>query len=137
MPGSNPGRRYDKRVPAEPLHFPVVPHRTAGVNCVGCIVPEPEGDNVTLKCNECGAVVGTINAAILKALTQAISDGIMVHKFDELDAPELLTSISEECQREECERCPGIFQREDAGDQAVFCVHSCHRVPERGGRSVN
>jgi hypothetical protein len=51
--------------------------------------------------NECGAVVGTINAAILKALTRAISDGILVHKFDELDAPEVLTSISEECQRGE------------------------------------
>jgi hypothetical protein len=80
-------------VPAEPLHFSVVPHRTAGANCVRCIVPEPNGEEITLKCNECGAVVGTINAAILKALTRAISDGIMVHKFDELDAPEVLTSI--------------------------------------------
>jgi hypothetical protein len=90
-------------------------------------VPEPDGEQVTVKCNECGAVVGTINASILKALTQAVSDGITLHKFDELDAPEVLTSISEECQRGGCERCPGIFQREDTGDQAVFCVHACQR----------
>jgi hypothetical protein len=80
--------RYDEMVPDEPLHFPVVPHRSAGVDCVGCIVPETDGDEITLKCNECGAVVGTIDVAILKALTQAISDSILVHKFDELDAPE-------------------------------------------------
>ena len=106
------------------------------MNCVGCIVPEPNGEQVTLKCNQCGAVVGTINAAILKALTQAISDGILVQTFDELDAPKLLTSISEECQRGDCERCPGIFQRDEAGDQAVFCVHSCHQV-ERLPKSIN
>jgi hypothetical protein len=129
--------RYDEMVPSEPSHFPVVPHRSTGVNCIGCIVPEPDGEQVTLKCNQCGTVVGTINAAILKALTQAISDGILVHKFDELDAPEVLTSISEECQRMECERCPGIFQREEAGDQPVFCVHSCHKVAERGVSSIN
>ena len=106
--------RYDEIMLVEPLHFPV-----------------------TLKCNECGAGVGNIDAAILNALMQAISDGIMVHKFDELDAPGVLTSISEECQRGECEQCPGIFKREDAGDQAVFCVHSCHNVPEQGVRSIH
>lgn len=124
-------------VPVEHPHFPVVPHRSTGVNCVGWIVPELKGEQVTLKCNECGTVVGTINAAILSALTQAISDGILVHKFEEFDAPEVLTSVSEECQRGECERCPGIFQREDTGDQPVFCVHSCHKVPERGVKSIN
>ena len=129
--------RYDEMVPNEPLHFPVVPHRSIGVDCVGCIVPELDGEQVTLKCNECGAGVGNIDAAILNALMQAISDGIMVHKFDELDAPGVLTSISEECQRGECEQCPGIFKREDAGDQAVFCVHSCHNVPEQGVRSIH
>jgi hypothetical protein len=132
----HPLRRYDEKVPAEALHFPTVTHRSAGVDCGGCIVPEKEGEQVTLKCNECGAVVGTVNAAILEALTQAISDDIVVHKFDELDAPEVLTSISDECQREECGRCPGIFRREETGDQAVFCVHSCHQV-ERLQKSIN
>jgi hypothetical protein len=124
-------------VPTEPLRFPVVPHRSAGVDCIGCIVPEPNGEQVALKCNECGAVVGTINAAILQALTRAISEGILVHKFDELDAPEVLTSVSEECQRQECDECPGIFHREETGDQAVFCVHSCHKVAERNVSSIN
>jgi hypothetical protein len=71
----------------------------------------------------------TINSVILEALEQAITDQIVIHKFDEADAPEVFTSISEECQREECDRCPGVFhQEEDAGDQAVFCVHFCHKM---------
>jgi hypothetical protein len=128
---------YDEVVPAEHLHFPVVAHRSAGVDCVGCIVPEINGDEITLKCNECGAVVGTINSAIFEALRLAFTDRILVHRFDEADAPEVLTSISEECQREECDRCPGIFHREDAGDQPVFCVHVCHKVSEQGVSSVH
>jgi hypothetical protein len=85
-------------VPDDPLNFTVVPHRSVGLDCARCIMLEPDGEQVTLKCNECETVVGTINAAILKALTQAISGGIMVHNVDELDAPEVLTSVSEECQ---------------------------------------
>ncbi len=123
-------------MPAEELHFPTVTHRSAGVACVGCIVHEKDGEQATLKCNECRAVVGTVNASILEALTQAIADDIVIHKFDELDPPEVLTSISNECQREECERCPGIFQREETGVQAVFCVHSCHEL-ERLQKSID
>src|SRR5260370_25496184 len=42
-------------------------------------------------------------------------------------------SISEECQHEACDRCPGAFHREDAGDQPVFCVHVCHKIKSEGG----
>jgi hypothetical protein len=80
-------------------------------------------------------VVGTVHAEILKAWVQAIADFIVVQKFEEADVPEVLTSLSEECQRGECAQCAGVFHRPDTGDQPVFCVHSCHRV-ERDPRSV-
>ena len=92
---------------------------------------------VTLKCNQCGTVVGTINAAILAALEQAIADRIVIHKFNEADAPEVLTAISEECQSGDCEHCPGHFQRADVGDDTIFCVHDCHKVSESGSGSIN
>ena len=39
------GGRYDEIVPVEQLHLPVIPHRKAGVNCDGTIVPEQEGES--------------------------------------------------------------------------------------------
>jgi hypothetical protein len=49
--------------------MPIVPHGTAaGVDCCGCIVAVVEGDNVELRCNECGAVVGVVQLDILKGL---------------------------------------------------------------------
>ena len=123
-------------MPAEPLHLPIVPHRKAGVECNGSIVAEQGGDLVTLKCIVCGATVGTIHAAILAALDQAIADSFVFHKFSEMDAPEVLTSISEECQRGDCAHCPGHFHRADHGDDTIFCVHSRHEV-EREPDSIN
>jgi hypothetical protein len=120
-------QRYPEIMPADVPHFPPVPHRAAGVDCNGSIVSEQDGENVMLKCNVCAAVVGHLNTKILEALQQAIADAFVIQKFDEMDAPEVLTSISEECQREECDRCPGVFYRADVGDP-VFCVYSCHRV---------
>lgn len=120
-------------VPADAPHFPVIPHRKAGANCNGSIVPEQDGENVTLKCNQCGVVVGTINAAILAALEQAIADAFVFHKFTEMDAPEVLTAISEECHRGECDHCPGHFQREDTGEATIFCIHECHEVEREPG----
>ena len=57
-----------------------------------------------------------------------VADERLFHHFDEDDAPEVLTSISEECQRGDCVRCPGIFHHEEAGEERVFCIHECHRV---------
>jgi hypothetical protein len=67
-------RRYDEGVPHEPLRFPAVPHRAAGVDCAGTIVSEADGENVTLKCDTCGVVVGSMHANILAAMEQAIAD---------------------------------------------------------------
>ena len=117
-------------MPADAPHFPPVPHRAAGVDCNGSITAEQDGDLVTLQCNVCRAVVGSVNANILGALEQAISDQIVIRKFDEMDAPRILTSISEECQRGDCDHCPGHFHRPDAGDEPVFCVHECHKMPD-------
>jgi len=135
--GPSVAGRYDEMVPTDLPHFPLVPHRSAGVDCNGSIVPEQNGDLVTLRCNLGGAVVGSINAEILKAMEQAISDQIVIHRLDEMDAPRVLTSISEECKCGECDRCPGHFHRPDAGDEPVFCVHECHKVGERGVSSIN
>jgi hypothetical protein len=49
--------------------LPFVPHEVAPhVDCCGCIVAEIEGETVKLVCNECGAVVGTVDLAILTQL---------------------------------------------------------------------
>ena len=49
--------------------MPIVPHGTApGVECCGCIVAVVEDQNVELRCNECGAVVGVIHIDILRGL---------------------------------------------------------------------
>jgi hypothetical protein len=93
-------------------------------------------EQITFRCNVCGSVVGRVHAKILQALEQAIADSIVIHKFEEADAPEALTAISEECQRGDCERCPGVFHRLDTGDQAVFCVHFCHRAEPVPGSIV-
>jgi hypothetical protein len=52
--------------------FPKLPHQSAGggIECCGNIVPEHDhlrGDT-TLRCNECGLAVGTIDTGILKDL---------------------------------------------------------------------
>lgn len=66
-------------------------------------------------------------------------DEVVIHRFDEKDEEAfVLTSISDECQREECDRCPGMFHRADTGDQPVFCVHACHKIRSASGvRAVN
>ncbi len=48
--------------------MPIVPHSTAGVDCCGCIVAAVDGNNVELRCNDCGAVVGVIQVNILRDL---------------------------------------------------------------------
>jgi hypothetical protein len=81
--------------------------------------------------------MGTINTALAEALVMKLLDEVVIHRFDEPDEEaSVLTSISEECQREECDRCPGVFHRRDAGDQPVFCVHVCHKLRSAGGSSA-
>src|ERR1700674_5209349 len=71
-------------------------------------------------------------AGILKAGNQGQQIPSGSTRFNEADAPEVLMSISEDLPAcGECERCPGMFHREDAGDQQVFCVHSCHKVSQQ------
>jgi hypothetical protein len=53
------------------------------------------------------------------------------HDWTEIPLEEgasVLTSISPECQREDCLHCAGTFEHPDAGDATVFCVHVCHKV---------
>jgi hypothetical protein len=121
-----------KQVPTEHLRFPVVPHWKTGVKCNGSIVAEQTGEQVTLKCNECAAVVGTVHTEILKALEQAIADQFVFHKFSEADAPNF-----RECQRGECSHCPGVFRTDDMGEESIFCVHLCHEISDGSERPIN
>lgn len=52
--------------------FPIIPHEHAGAHCRGCIVVEINNNNAELHCNECGALVGVINAGILQDLVSLI-----------------------------------------------------------------
>jgi hypothetical protein len=78
--------------------------------------------------------MGTIDTAVAEALVQKLLDEVVIHRFDESDEEaSVLTSISDECQREECDQCPGIFHREETGGQPVFCVHVCHKLRSASG----
>jgi hypothetical protein len=55
--------------------FPVLAHESAGVRrCCGYIVPKIEGNDVELRCNECGAAVGVVKEAVLRDLVLMIHD---------------------------------------------------------------
>ena len=54
------------------LRFPILAHESAGVDCCGCIVVKTHGKDAELSCNECGAVVGVINTAILNDIVSMI-----------------------------------------------------------------
>jgi hypothetical protein len=53
--------------------FPAVPHDPTG-ECCGCIILHEAGEDLELVCNECGAVVGKVNAVILQDLVSLIPD---------------------------------------------------------------
>ena len=40
--------------------------------------------------------------------------------------PRHLTSISAECVRGDCDKCSGLFSREDYPGRLIMCVHECH-----------
>jgi hypothetical protein len=61
--------------------FPIIPHMSAGVDCCGCIVPEADGDRVTLNCNECGASVGYINKGILEDMVMLVNAARPVERY--------------------------------------------------------
>jgi hypothetical protein len=52
--------------------FPKLPHQSAGggIECCGYVMPEHDHlrRDTTLRCDECGAVVGTINSGIFQDL---------------------------------------------------------------------
>jgi hypothetical protein len=49
-------------------------------------------------------------------------------RFRDGEEPQVLTSISDECQTGECGKCRGIFKRDDYPDESIFCVHECHKA---------
>jgi hypothetical protein len=57
-----------------------------------------------------------------------LPDGLKLHRFDENDAPEVLTTVSPECDGGNCAGCQGILTVPEYGDEPIFCVHWCHRV---------
>jgi hypothetical protein len=56
----------------EMTDFPIIPHSAAGIDCCGCIVVNVRGKDAELSCNECGAVLGVIDSAILSELISLI-----------------------------------------------------------------
>jgi hypothetical protein len=54
--------------------FPIIPHESAGVVCCGCIVVIVTGNDAEFRCNECGAVVGVVQAGVLRDLVSLIQD---------------------------------------------------------------
>jgi hypothetical protein len=51
--------------------------------------------------------------------------------FPEGEEPEVLISVSVECQGEDHAACHGIFTTEETGNESVFCVCRCHLAPGR------
>jgi hypothetical protein len=49
-------------------------------------------------------------------------------RFKEGEEPQVLTTVSEECDVGACEKCPGILHDEDYPGHSIFCTHECHRV---------
>ena len=54
--------------------LPIIPHESAGVDCCGCIVVVVRGNDAELMCDECGAIVGVVNARILRDLVSLIPE---------------------------------------------------------------
>jgi hypothetical protein len=48
--------------------MPVVPHGIAGVDCSGRVVAVVDGNNVELRCNQCGGVVGVVQVGVMEGL---------------------------------------------------------------------
>ena len=48
--------------------MPYVRHGIAGVDCSGRVVAAVEGNNVELRCDQCGAVVGVVQVGIMEAV---------------------------------------------------------------------
>ena len=53
--------------------FPTIPHDPTG-ECCCCIILRQAGEDLELVCNECGAVLGKVNAVILQDLVSLIPD---------------------------------------------------------------
>jgi len=56
----------------------------------------------------------------------SMSYGTSVTNYALGQEPRHLTSISSECVHGNCDKCPGIFGREDYPKRLIMCVHECH-----------
>ena len=52
--------------------LPIIPHESAGVDYCVCMIANEQGNVTELLCNECGAVLGVMNIAILMDLISLI-----------------------------------------------------------------
>jgi len=48
-------------------------------------------------------------------------------RFPPGDEPRVLTSVSDECSDGHCADCPEVFEREETGEEPIFCVHDYHK----------
>ena len=52
--------------------------------------------------------------------------GTSVKRYVPGQEPRHLTSISAECVHGDCDKCSGLFSREDYPGRLIMCVHECH-----------
>jgi hypothetical protein len=56
----------------------------------------------------------------------SVGYGTSVTKYAPGQEPRRLTSISTECVHGDCDKCSGLFSREDYPGRLIMCVHECH-----------
>lgn len=62
--------------------LPIISHSSVGVDCIGCIVVLVRGKDAELSCNECGASLGVIDAAVLEGLVTGNQIGLFRESGD-------------------------------------------------------
>jgi hypothetical protein len=81
--------------------MPVVPHGISGVDCSGRIIAAVEDNDVELRCNRCGAVVGVVQINIMEGLLgldcaeAACPHGGKVNTFSSFS--EISTYVCDQC----------------------------------------
>lgn len=59
-----------------------------------------------------------------KRLELGITETVKLYRFPKGEEPTALTSISDQCEADQCQNCPGIFHLPEYGDEPIF-LHSC------------
>jgi phage FluMu protein Com len=130
--------------------MPVVPHGISGVDCSGRIIAAVEDNDVELRCNRCGAVVGVVQINIMEGLLGLDCAEATCPQCGEVNAfssfSEISTYVCDQCGNT-VELGGGVERVEINGDTcrwytfenaepiAVICC-TCGRHPDVDGDGV-